>query len=94
MEVQRQHDATDGIGGKDLYAMVRYEDDTYFNPKSTIDVITADHTVYRFSQLVDGDPWTFENRTTPDGGPTTRKSQLPGVVEAVLEVETNDDFIY
>lgn len=94
VEVQRQHSATDEIGGKDLYALVQYEGDSPFNPKDVIDVITTDGSVYRFSQLMDGDPWTWENRTTPDGDLSTRRSPLPKVVEAVLEVETNDDFIY
>lgn len=94
MEVQRQYPEVDGVSGKSLHSAVQYQGDQSFNPKDILDVITDDWTVYRFSRLMPSDPWVFENRTAPDGDSTQRKAQLPNVVEAVLEVETNEDFIY
>lgn len=92
VEIQNDHDSTDEIGGKDLHHFARYEQPRP-GPgpdKSVIDVVTDDGSVYRFSQLSPGDPFTYEPGQSSQDDRVSRTGRLPGVVEAVIKSETGE----
>lgn len=95
LQISREHEQAEDSGGKDLHHVARY-DEPRPGPgpdRSVVDVVTDDLTVYRFSQLSPGDPWTFEpgtNRSRRSG----RHGRLPGVVEAIIEAEADSGWHY
>lgn len=81
------------IGGKDVDHIAWY--DVGRGPvsvKEQMDVVADDGTIYRWSRLTDGDPWTFEQRVAPDGSPDPASRQLPAKVGEL--VERSDEVLY
>lgn len=56
-------------------------DDYEFNGTQYVTVYTRDEWIYRFSRLDDDEPYTFDQKRSPDGGSGTRDKTPQQVVE-------------
>jgi|APHM01.1.fsa_nt_gi hypothetical protein len=75
------------LGGKNLRAVVRFEDTfARVRPKQELHVVCDDGDVYVWTRFSDDERWTFDYRRT-DGGERndTVSRQLPAIVEAIVE---------
>lgn len=91
VEIERDHDAAENSTGKSLHHIARYErpGPGPVPPRKVIDIVTDDFRLYRFSQMTNTDPWTFEPGDGR-GHRVQRTGRLPAVVNSIIESEAED----